>query len=103
MKPVRVQLSRKKGWRMPPNSMSVARTSQWGNPYMINHKKMHIDGQIHDVPDRATAVRLYKEWVEHWLKEYPTMLEPLRGKNLACFCPHDQPCHANVLLELANQ
>jgi len=27
----------------------------------------------------------------------------LRGKNLACWCALDQPCHADVLLELANQ
>ncbi|WP_269076435.1 DUF4326 domain-containing protein [Sphingobium cupriresistens] len=26
----------------------------------------------------------------------------LRGKNLACWCPLDQPCHADVLLEIAN-
>ncbi len=26
----------------------------------------------------------------------------LRGKNLACWCPSDQPCHADVLLEVAN-
>lgn len=26
----------------------------------------------------------------------------LRGKNLACFCALDQPCHADVLLEIAN-
>lgn len=29
-------------------------------------------------------------------------LPDLRGKNLACWCPLDQPCHADVLLELAN-
>ena len=29
-------------------------------------------------------------------------LHELRGKNLACWCPLDQPCHADVLLELAN-
>ena len=29
-------------------------------------------------------------------------LEELRGKNLACWCPIGQPCHADVLLELAN-
>ena len=29
-------------------------------------------------------------------------LEPLRGHDLACWCPLDQPCHADVLLELAN-
>lgn len=30
-------------------------------------------------------------------------LEPLRGHDLACWCPLDQPCHADVLLELANR
>lgn len=30
------------------------------------------------------------------------ILEELRGKNLACWCPLDQPCHGDVLLELAN-
>lgn len=27
----------------------------------------------------------------------------LRGKPLACFCPLNQPCHADVLLEIANR
>lgn len=35
------------------------------------------------------------------LPERPS-LDVLRGKNVACFCPLDQPCHADVLLELAN-
>jgi hypothetical protein len=26
----------------------------------------------------------------------------LLGKDLACWCPLGQPCHADVLLELAN-
>ena len=26
----------------------------------------------------------------------------LRGKNLAWWCPLDEPCHADVLLEVAN-
>ena len=29
--------------------------------------------------------------------------EALRGKNLACWCALDQPCHADVLLEIANR
>lgn len=42
------------------------------------------------------------------LCEMPTIpderpdLQTLRGKNLACFCKPDEPCHADVLLELAN-
>lgn len=44
------------------------------------------------------ATRLEPNGIAHhkmWLSE-------LRGKNLACWCPLDQPCHADVLLELAN-
>lgn len=29
-------------------------------------------------------------------------LDGLEGKDLACWCPLDQPCHGDVLLELAN-
>jgi len=31
----------------------------------------------------------------------PPDLEPLRGHDLVCWCPLDQLCHADVLLELA--
>ena len=34
-KPRRVQLSRAKGWRMPPNTVKVDRTTKWGNPFKI--------------------------------------------------------------------
>ena len=27
----------------------------------------------------------------------------LRGRDLACYCPLDQPCHADVLLAIANE
>jgi len=33
---------------------------------------------------------------------YPEDLTQLRGKNLACWCDDKGPCHADVLLELAN-
>ncbi|WP_019732123.1 DUF4326 domain-containing protein [Mycobacterium avium] len=31
------------------------------------------------------------------------VVDELAGHDLACWCPPDQPCHADVLLELANQ
>lgn len=31
-----------------------------------------------------------------------TLRRDLAGKDLACWCPLDRPCHADVLLELAN-
>jgi hypothetical protein len=37
---------------------------------------------------------------------YPTddeIRQELRGKNLACWCPEGSPCHADVLLEIANE
>lgn len=30
------------------------------------------------------------------------VVKELRGKNLACWCKNGEPCHADVLLELAN-
>lgn len=99
--PKRIQRSRKKGWRMPPNTVSVSRPGGWGNPFYI--------GMV-GVPDAATAVAKYREWIEGCISpSHPIpnvtleALEMLRGKDLACWCALDQPCHADVLLELANK
>jgi hypothetical protein len=35
MMPERIQLKRTKGWRMPPNSVKVDRSTQWGNPFRV--------------------------------------------------------------------
>ena len=35
MTPGRVRLSRKKGWKLPPNTVSVARPGRWGNPFSV--------------------------------------------------------------------
>lgn len=91
--PRRIQLSRKKGWRLPPNTVVVARPTKWGNPFHVG---------IRHPPNEA--VHLFHEHVVGLMESgtgYP--LRELRGKNLACWCPLDQPCHADVLLELANK
>jgi hypothetical protein len=55
------------------------------------------------------AVRLYEGQLRQWqaLIGYDDFvrfyIEPLRGKDLACWCPLNQPCHADVLLRLANE
>lgn len=94
-KPRRIQLSRAKGWRMPANTVKVDRSTQWGNPFIENGEH-----------DRAAAVYLYREWMlgrgPDPLVERPNPSE-LRGKNLACWCKPGTPCHAEVLLELANR
>lgn len=94
--PDRVQLSRRRGWRMPPNCVKVDRTTPFGNPYQAGK-----DGE----GDRGYLVQLFYKY----LIESPQGREmakrartELRGKDLACWCDLDGPCHANVLLEIAN-
>ncbi len=102
-RPARVQLSRARGWRMPPNTVKVDRSTRWGNPY-----KLHGDGY----PMTAeVAVGMFSSLLaggEGWvmrdrLTDISDVRQELRGKNLACWCSLSEPCHADVLLRLANE
>lgn len=88
MSPKRIQRKRTKGWRMPEGAVYVGRGSIWGNPLLV--------GQAYTL---AEAVALFEA---HCIPE-PGLKEKLRGHDLACWCPLDQPCHADVLLRWANQ
>ena len=71
--PERVQLSRRPGWRMPPNTVKVARPSAWGNPFVVG-KPDHATGDL--VSDRAHAVRLFDErWFHNGADPMGVMLE----------------------------
>ena len=85
----RIQLRRTKGWRKPPGAVVVARPSRWGNPYRVE-------------PGRtaAEAVALYRRWIE---PRADAVRAELTGRDLCCWCRLDQPCHADVLLEIANR
>ncbi len=115
----RVQRSRTKGWKMPPNTVYVGRGSAWGNPYRVVEYGKFDDGTTAwagrhewelDYPvqrSRAEAATRAVEGFKTWLftqkgSTARSRIKELRGKNLACWCPTDQPCHADVLLELAN-
>lgn len=121
--PRRVQLSRKKGWRKPENAVVVARPSRWGNPFRLSREDCtesndagvcwvvrHGDrrtGYTHsDTAEeaRGEAVALFREWLAVGRLSYGRgeVRAQLRGKNLACWCPIGEPCHADVLLEIAN-
>lgn len=80
---------------MPKNAVYVGRPTKWGNPFAA-------DGSIDD-GDRYVLVEYYRDYVTAAIRSGMLSLEPLRGKDLACWCRHDQPCHADVLLELANK
>jgi len=117
--PVREQLRRTKGWRMPENTVSVARPGRWGNPFQIGGwfkvgtgagrpgfawlqaAEGYQDSTFTLVQTREQAVAMFRLYNERY-PLLPIRFDPIRGKNLACWCPLDQPCHADVLLELAN-
>jgi len=124
-RPYRVQLRRTKGWRKPDNTVVVARPSQWGNPFRVaiqpdscgmwsvtfqtKHSGPYWCDEYETHAEAvAGAVDFYRDWAtkgpDHYLRVmiYVDQLG-LRGKNLACWCPLDSPCHADVLLELANR
>ena len=94
--PVRVQLRRAKGWRMPENTVVVARPSQWGNPFTAAECGSTADAVAMFEHDVGKAMVFHPKSYEAWIA-------PLRGKNLACWCAPGQPCHADVLLDLANR
>lgn len=92
--PVRVQRRRTKGWRMPPNTVYVGRPTPWANPYRVS---------VWGSAEKAVAVfREMVTAVDGWSDFRADARRHLRGKNLACWCPPGQPCHADVLLEIAN-
>lgn len=107
-RPVRVQLSRHKGWRIPANTMKVDRSTKWGNPFTIDavRKRYGIDERA----ARQKAVDLFRAWhaghLDAGWEDTPAgpspSLDGLQGRNLACWCALNVPCHADVLLELAN-
>lgn len=110
--PHRVQLRRSKGWRMPPNTVKVDRSTRFGNPLLLTQY------------GRKRAIALFRAWIMgRGSRVLPPIerlalaaarrdlldgLPNLRGKNLACWCPlpaagRADQCHAAVLLDLANR
>lgn len=127
--PERIQRKRTKGWRAPAGAKYVGRGTRWGNPCTQvrypaldgseweqegrlgktsgeRHAFVHPDNTVtwHLVKDatREQAVAMYRRWLD----QRPSLVKEarfeLRGRDLMCWCPLDEPCHADVLLELAN-
>jgi len=94
-KPQRIQRKRTKGWKMPPNTVYVGRPTKFGNPFLV--------GPYGRDWSREEVVQMYRKWAtESGTYAGFEGIRNLRGKDLACWCPLDQPCHADVLLEIAN-
>ena len=101
--PERIRLHRTRGWRKPAGAVVVARPSRWGNPWRVDP----TGATPWSVADRATAVARFRELMSgvDVSVDYPSREEiraALAGRDLACWCPLDGPCHGDVLLEIAN-
>lgn len=109
-RPERIQRRRSKGWKMPANTVCVTRGTKWGNPYSLKfYTFAHANGTPapwNEEAAREMALRDYEHWLEVCLPGQAikdAARAELRGKNLACWCALDAPCHADVLLEIANR
>ena len=93
--PRRIQRKRTKGWRMPDGTVYVGRPTRWGNPWRVLDESYTVEGVVErfrfaiqtDDPSVPSAEDIRSE---------------LAGLSLACWCPLDKPCHADVLLAVAN-
>lgn len=89
--PQRIQRQRVKGWKMPENTVSVARPGRWGNPFKIGDD---MPGQPGVKMDATDAVHCFRLFMPDFTREAARL--ELAGKNLACFCDIGSPCHADV-------
>lgn len=129
VKPVRIQRKRTKGWKMPENTVYVGRPTMWGNPF--HNPNDTPQDHVYFFRWCLEVFPAPQERIDFWRREGGNVavlialagdtgaITSLRGKNLACWCPlcdaHKDgkpfgvecadcsPCHADVLLKLANQ
>ena len=90
--PVRLRFNRYEGKPLPPAAKLVTRPSRWGNPFPAIERT---------IAGHADAVERFREH----LRDNPDLVAAIRrnlaGHSLACTCPLDWPCHADVLLRVA--
>lgn len=124
-KPTRVQLSRRRGWKMPPNAANVARPTRWGNPFDVREYGLELSLRLFEDTARdcwlpanvahldEPTVQTLHEAHQRWLRRLggaaiDVIRAELRGKHLACWCAlpglgEDDHCHAAILLRIANE
>lgn len=105
----RIQMSRQRPWRADnPDAVIVARGHEWGNPYRVGEELMWAGFGLAPFQPvtitRPLAVALFQAWLDQRFGAmiYEQIQHELAGRDLACWCPLDEPCHADVLLEIAN-
>ncbi|MBF0350922.1 MAG: DUF4326 domain-containing protein [SAR324 cluster bacterium] len=99
----RVQRKRTKGWKMPANTVYVGRPTKWGNPVIISD--FTNESNLPNAVIARHAVQSFESLLQDDRLDITVdeIKKELQGKDLACWCALDQPCHADVLLEIANE
>jgi hypothetical protein len=124
--PVRLQRKRTKGFKLvSPNELPivyVGRGTKWGNPYKVVENMVYEKDGVWELKvnctneeeAKKTCLELYTNYLLPYKhgddldlfffsnSMYELIKLELKGKNLACFCPLSEPCHADILLRLAN-
>lgn len=116
--PNRIKLSRQKGWRKPAGAIVVARPTRWGNHWRVTEwmpapgirrwslwdARTGVTKSQHETRADAirSAVQHFRADLEHEVSAGLTDLTPLIGADLACWCSLNEPCHADILLAVAN-
>jgi Domain of unknown function (DUF4326) len=108
-KPIRYQRSRKEGSRLPAGVLCVTRTGtkgnpygRWGNPFDSAEEfekvlKLIIANKFN--PDHSSI----PEDKIIQMRNIAGNLREIQGRDLACWCPFEKQCHADVLIDLANR
>jgi hypothetical protein len=110
--PNRIQLRRSRGWRMPPDTVKVDRSTIFGNPWVMTPTRSrgeavaeHRRWILGEISDAELAARYGPDEGKRLAERRRIVCEripELKGKNLACWCPEGSPCHVDTLLQLAN-
>ena len=115
--PTRIQLRRIKGWRLPVGTINVSRPARWGNPYPVERFgrelairlfRQTVNGMwsAEGSPDEQVeeAYALHQSFIRKiGMHPVDAAKSELRGHDLACWCGPAEVCHADILLEVANQ
>jgi len=117
-RPKRIQRKRTKGWRMPEGAVYVGRPTVWGNPFRARRNgEGVVDPEGRLVAINGEAILAAADWPPYeflaaafdaWISApaqaslRDDIRRELAGRDLVCWCPLDQACHADVLLEIAN-
>jgi hypothetical protein len=113
--PQRLQRRRTAGWRAPQGAVYVGRPTRFGNPARIIDADHGLvvewpgGGTVGTWTTTSEARKYARDLFEHWINQpeqaalRDLVRDTLAGRDLLCWCPLDQPCHADVLLRLANQ